>query len=90
MWPKVIVLFPRINNLVLYQAQRFINKAGSEFPHTNISQMPCNVPLIYLPQCLEIHHLAPMWKCETEEEAVQDAQTVTNHCLSYTIVKKKS
>jgi len=28
-----------------------------------------------------------MWICETEEEAVQDAQRVTNHSLSYTIVK---
>ena len=30
-----------------------------------------------------------MWKCETEEEVVQDAQRVTNHCLSYTIVKRE-
>ena len=31
-----------------------------------------------------------MSKFETEVQAVQDAQTVTNHCLSYTIVKRES
>jgi len=30
-----------------------------------------------------------MWKCETEEEVVQDAQRVTNHSLSCSIVKSE-
>jgi hypothetical protein len=31
-----------------------------------------------------------MWKFEADKEAVQDAKTVTKHCLSYTVVKIES